>query len=69
MNTKPFRRRSVEEIAEIFGCTPAQVGAQFAKNHEQLREMYEESCATGRKVRGYTAEQLRARMNSLPMSR
>lgn len=30
---------SPEQIARVFGCSPAQVRAQFAKNARQLRGM------------------------------
>jgi hypothetical protein len=30
---------SPEQIARVFGCSPAQVRLQFAKNARQLREM------------------------------
>ena len=42
------------QIAKIFGCTEAQVRAQFSKNAKQLRGM--EGRAKGGKYRGYTAE-------------
>lgn len=61
--------RTPEQIAALFGCTVEQVGRQFAKNYQGLRQMYEQACATGRRVNGYTSEQLRQMMNALPMSR
>ena len=67
MNKNSARTR--EQIAQVFGCTPAQVGAQFVKNYEGLRVMYEKACATGKRVNGHTSEQLRQMMNSLPMSK
>lgn len=66
---KTNQRRTPEEIAKAFGCTVEQVGAQFAKNYEGLRQMYEKACASGKRVNGYTSEQLLQMMNSLPMSK
>lgn len=60
---------TIEEIAAKFGCSPAQVGAQFARNFIQLSAMYRQACATGKRVNGYTSEQLRRMINSLPMSK
>lgn len=59
--------KKLEQIAKIFGCSEAQVSAQFVRNYNQLRGMYEQACRTHRKVNGYTSEQLRQLLNSLPM--
>ncbi len=58
---------TIQQIAERFNCTPAQVGAQFAKNYAGIKGMYVKACATRKKVNGYTSEQLRQIMNSMPM--
>jgi hypothetical protein len=62
-------KRTHEEIAKAFGCSVEQVGAQFVKNYNGLKQMYDKSCASGRRVNGYTSEQLRQMINSLPMSK
>lgn len=46
------------QIAAIFGCTEDQARAQLEANAKQLREMEGRAAATGRKYRGYTADQL-----------
>ncbi len=50
---------TTEQIASRFGCTPEQVRAQFARNAEGLAKMLARAESTGRKVNGYTADQLR----------
>jgi hypothetical protein len=52
---------SADVVAERFGCAPAQARRQYARNAEQLRGMCERALETGRKVNGYTADEL-ARM-------
>lgn len=46
-------------LATRFGCSVAQVRAMHAKNADTLRGMLAKAESTGRKVNGYTAEQLR----------
>lgn len=43
----------------IFGCTPAQLRAQHARNADMLAGMLAKAESTGRKVNGYTADELR----------
>lgn len=50
---------TVEQIAKIFGCTPAQLTSSYAKNAAQLALMLHKAVTTGKKVNGFTAEQLR----------
>jgi hypothetical protein len=45
--------------AKIFGCTVAQVRAQHARNADVLAGMLSKAESTGRKVNGYTADELR----------
>jgi hypothetical protein len=49
----------LNKIAGQFGCTPAQVAAQFAKNKKQLTAMADQAADTGKKVNGFTELQLR----------
>lgn len=44
--------------AVIFGCTVAQIKAQFVKNARQLRAMAQEAQRTSKKVNGYSADEL-----------
>ena len=48
------------QIAGLLGCTEAQIRAQFAQNAKQLAAMADKAKTTGRKVNGYTAEELRS---------
>ena len=48
-----------EMIAKVMGCTVEQLTSQYAKNAAQLAVMLHKAVTTGRKVNGYTAEQLR----------
>jgi len=50
---------SLTAIAQRFGCTEAQVLAQYAKNGEQLRSMAAAAHRRiGGKLNGYTAQEL-----------
>ena len=46
------------QIAKLFGCSEQQVRDQFHANAAQLTRLADKSKRTGRKVNGYTAEQL-----------
>lgn len=56
---------TTDQIANIFGCTKAQVQAQLIANAHQLRKMQTRATTTGNKVNGYTADQLKARADSM----
>ena len=47
-----------KNIAKMFGCTEEQAKAQYARNAAQLAEMEAKAASTGRKVNGFTAQQL-----------
>jgi hypothetical protein len=49
---------TAEQIAQRFGCTVAQVKAQHRRNAEGLLGMADKAARTGKRVNGYTAEQL-----------
>lgn len=49
------------EIARAMGCTEQQARAQLARNAAQLDAMAAKAKATGKKVNGYTYEQLAAK--------
>ena len=46
------------DMANLFGCTVEQVRALYLKNSGQLRSMALKAEATGKRVNGYTAEEL-----------
>lgn len=48
-----------EMIAKVMGCTVEQLRSQHAKNATQLALMLHKAVTSGRKVNGYTADQLR----------
>lgn len=48
-----------EHIAKVLGCTVEQLTGQHAKNAAQLALMLHKATTTGRKVNGFTADQLR----------
>ena len=47
-------------LARRFGCTEQQIAENFRATLAQLRDMHAKALASGRKVRGYTAERLAA---------
>lgn len=50
------------QLAKFFGCTVQDVRALHAKNAQTLRAMLAKAESTGKKVNGYSAEQLRVRI-------
>ena len=50
---------NAEQIARMFGCTPEQARAQYLRCAETLDAMALSAEKKGRKVNGYTAQQLR----------
>jgi len=60
--------RNIAAIAAKFGCKPEEISAQFAKNWGELADMERKAYLTGRKVNGYTSEQIRQMMNNLPFN-
>lgn len=55
-------RFTVEQTAAMLGVTVEQIRAGHARNLPQLQAMLAKAEKTGRKVNGYTAEQLRERV-------
>lgn len=47
-----------EQVAQMFKVPVANVKVQYAANAETLKKMYDKAVATGKKVSGYTADQL-----------
>lgn len=50
---------SVEKIAAKFGVSVEQLKKQYFNNAVQLEKMYKKAIETGKKVNGFTAEQLK----------
>jgi len=48
-----------EMIAKVMRCSVPQLRSQYAKNSAQLATMLHKAVTTGRKVNGYTADELR----------
>lgn len=49
---------SKEEICKMFGCSMQQLNEQYTTNAKQLDEMRAKAVRSGKKVRGFNAEQL-----------
>jgi hypothetical protein len=47
-------------MAKILGCSVDQINTQLDKNAKTLRRMHAEAVATGKKVNGFTANDLDA---------
>lgn len=56
----PIPSLSKEQICQMFGCTMEQLNAQYASNAGVLKGMHEKAKRTGKKVNGYTEQQLKA---------
>lgn len=54
-----------QRTARVFGCTIEQAQLQVDKNLRQLRDMLAVAVATGRKVNGNTADQIRGMIAKL----
>lgn len=50
---------SEQNRAQRFNCSVEQLRAHYGKNAQVLREMLTKAETTGKKVNGYTAQQLR----------
>lgn len=53
---------TTNQIATAFNCTPAQLKAQYTANANQMRSMLQRVITTGRRVNGYSADDLAARI-------
>ncbi len=56
---------SIAQTVKAFKCTPEQAAAQFLANAKQLQAMAERAKATGKKVGGYTVQELEERVAKL----
>lgn len=52
---------NTKTVASILGVSDSAIRRQYAKNAAQLRGMAEKALATGRKVNGYSADELNLR--------
>jgi hypothetical protein len=53
---------TVEQTAKAFNVSVEAIKAQYAANAESMERMYNKAIETGKKVNGYTAEQLKAKV-------
>lgn len=53
-----MKKYTVQEAAQIFGCSIDSIREQYAKNAKGLRTMADKAQKTGKKVNGYTFAQL-----------
>lgn len=55
---KTFAFKSCEDAAKVFRTTPERIRSQYEKNRAEVATMLEQARKSGRKVNGYTAEEL-----------
>lgn len=53
-----MKKYTVKEAAELFGVSEERIKQQYAENAKGLQNMLHKAVSTGKKVNGYTAEQL-----------
>lgn len=58
MTAEQIRNMTPAEKCKLLGCSMEQLSNQYAGNAEALEGMYKKAIKTGKKVNGYTAEQL-----------
>lgn len=51
-------KKNLKNMMRLFGCTKQQATAQAEKNLKGLQEMHAEAASQGKKVNGYTADEL-----------
>jgi len=54
-----FIFKTTEEAAKFFNCSVEAIKKQYASNAETFKIMLEKAENTGKKVNGYTAQQLK----------
>lgn len=52
------------EICKLFGCSLEQLNSQYADNAKVLKGMQAKAVKSGKKVNGYTADQLKEAANT-----
>lgn len=60
---------TLDQFCKAFGCTREQAEILRAKNKAQLEAMYDKAWKSGKRVNGYTSEQLRQLINGLEIPR
>lgn len=53
---------TTSQTASFFGVSVERIKQQYAENAKQLEQMYNKAVATGKKVNGFTAEYLKAKV-------
>ena len=59
MNTQFF---TVEQTAAMYGVSVDTIKAQYLSNAQGMERMYNKAVATGKKVGGFTADQLKEKI-------
>ncbi len=59
MTTQIF---TIEQTAAIYGVSIEAIKAQYLANAQGMERMYNKAIETGKKVNGYTAEQLKVKV-------
>lgn len=54
-----YRHMNAQKTSTLFGCSEAQAKAQMQRNLDQLGTMLCKAETTGKKVNGYTTDELR----------
>jgi len=53
---------TIEQTAAMYGVTVEAIKAQYLANAQGIERMYNKAVDTGKKVGGFTAEQLKAKV-------
>lgn len=56
---------TLEQFARMMGVTVEQCNVQLAKNRKQLEGMYRQAVKTGKRVNGYSADELLKAVNRI----
>lgn len=59
MTTQIF---TIEQTAKMYGVSVEAIKAQYAANAQGMERMYNKAVETGKKVGGFTADQLKAKV-------
>ena len=60
MSTQIF---TIEQTAAMHGVTVEAIKAQYAANAQGMERMYNKAVSTGKKVGGFTADQLKVKID------
>ena len=57
-----MQKLTIEQTAKMYGVSIEAIKAQYAANAQGLEKMYNKAVETGKKVNGYTADQLKEKV-------